>query len=314
MRSTYIYTSSAVSTQDSFQGSDFLGELQPIEISKEIITPQYSDFIKPMLMRRMGKSTRMSVASAFNCMRQLGLTQPESIIVGTGLGALVDTEKFLSVSTTTEDKVLAPTAFILSGHNTVAGQIALLLKNDLYNMTHVQREVSFEYALLDAILNIAEGKENVLVGAYDELTSKVVDLATRFELNSEIKNQLSEGATFFLVGGDRSKAIAEIKAVEVIASNALEDAITHFLDRNEVLKKQVVKGFIGFNLQEKSKLNLPFSTLCYTDYCGRFFTSSSFGLHMASVFLQSEGLVNDYALVINKVSSKQVALTLLQRV
>lgn len=314
MMPTYIYTSSAVSNQDSFDGSDFLNNLVAIEDSKVLITPHYRDFIKPMLMRRMGKSTRMSIACAFNCMRQLNVEQPEAIIVGTGLGALADTEKFLSVSTTTEEKMLPPTAFILSGHNTIAGQIALLLKNDLYNMTHVQREVSFEYALLDAMLNVTEGKDYVLVGAYDELTPKVLDIANRFELDPNIKNQLSEGAAFFMVGSDKAKATAEIKAVEIVEFKNIEEAVTQFLENNNVLDNQSVKGFVGNNLQNESSVKLPFSTICYTDFCGRFFTSSAFGLHLASVHLQANKSTSKFALVINRVSANKVALTLLQGV
>ena len=310
----YIYASSAVSTQDSFLGADFVNNLERIEAVKEIKIPVYREFIKPMLMRRMGKATKMSIACAFNCMRQLEMEQPEAIIVGTGLGALTDTEKFLSVSTATEEKMLPPTAFIASGHNTIAGQIALLLKNDLYNMTHVQRELSFEYAVLDAMLSVTEGKDNILTGAFDELTPKVMDLAERFELDSSIKNQLSGGAAFFVLGNNKAKAITEIRSVEILEFSDLSECILAFLEKNNVSENTTLKGFVGFNLQPKSEINLPFETLCYTDFCGRFFTSSSFGTHLASSHLMANANSGDSALVINLVSEKQVALTLLQRV
>lgn len=314
MTPTYLYTSSAIGTQDSFSGTGFLDSLVAIEENQEIKAPAYRDFIKPMLMRRMSKATKMSIACAFNCMKQLNLTQPDAIIVGTGLGALADTEKFLTVSTSTEQKMLPPTAFIQSGHNTIAGQIALLIKNDLYNMTHVQREVSFEHALLDTMLSVAEGKDNVLTGAFEELTPKIVDLAQRFGMSASTKNQLSEGAEFFVFGPNKAKAVAEIKAVEILHFTDLNTTISPFLEKNNIAESQVIKGFIGFNLQEKSPTTLPFSTICYTDYCGRFFTSSAFGLHMASAYLQTNGTTSNCALVMNMVSPNQVALTLLQRV
>lgn len=314
MKPIYIYTSSAISTQDSFQGADFLDNLKAIEENSELITPNYRDFIKPMLMRRMGKATRMSIACAFNAMRSLDIEQPESIIVGTGLGALTDTEKFLSASTTTEEKILPPTAFIQSGHNTIAGQIALLLKNDLYNMTHVQREVSFEYAMLDGMLNVEEGKNNVLVGAYDELTDSVKDLSVRFKLDDRIKNQLSEGASFFVVGSEKSKASIQIKAIGILNFTSIDETILAFLRSNEVIDEQSVKAFYGFNLQPKIKLALPFEAICFTDYCGRYFTSSAFGLHMAITHLESKAQIDNYALVVNVVNHNKVALTLLKRV
>jgi len=314
MTPTYIYKSSALGTQDSFLGTDFLKSLVTIEENKEIIAPAYRDFIKPMLMRRMSKATKMSVACAFNCLKQLEIEQPEAIIVGTGLGALTDTEKFLSVSTTTEQKMLPPTAFIQSGHNTIAGQIALLLKNDLYNMTHVQREVSFEYAALDAMLAVAEGKDHVLVGAYEELTPKLLDLAERFTLTKKVKNQLSEGAAFFVFGKNKAKAVAEIKAVEILDFTNLQKTISAFLENHNLRESEINKGFVGFNLQEKKEINFAFKTLCYTDFCGRFLTSSSFGLHMASAHLQANCKAGDFALVINLASENKVALTLLQGV
>lgn len=314
MTPVYIYSSSAISTQESFTGNEFLETLVPIEENKELALPVFREFIKPMLMRRMSKITKMSIACAFNCLRQLEIEQPEAIIVGTGLGALTDTEKFLTVSTTTEEKMLPPTAFIQSGHNTIAGQIALLLKNDGYNMTHVQREVSFEYSLLDAMLSVTEGKDNVLLGAFDELTPKVIDLSNRFELVPNIKNQLSEGAAFFVCGNDKSKATAQIKAVEVLVFESLENTVQGFLKNNNVAKSDVIKGFVGFNLQSKEKLNLSFNTLCYTDYCGRYYASSSFGVHLAATYLNVHGNANQFALVLNMVSSNRVALTLLQGV
>ena len=67
MMPVYIYTSSAISTQDSFSGNEFVENLIPIEENKELAIPVYREFIKPMLMRRMGKATKMSIACAFNC-------------------------------------------------------------------------------------------------------------------------------------------------------------------------------------------------------------------------------------------------------
>ena len=37
-------------------------------------------------------------------------------------------------------------------------------------MTYVHRGLSFESALLDAMMKIEEGSENILVGAIDEMT------------------------------------------------------------------------------------------------------------------------------------------------
>jgi len=129
-----------------------------------------------------------------------------------------------------------------------------------------------------------------------------------------IKNQLSEGAAFFVLGNNKAKAITEIRSVEILEFSDLSECILAFLEKNNVSENTTLKGFVGFNLQPKSEINLPFETLCYTDFCGRFFTSSSFGTHLASSHLMANANSGDSALVINLVSEKQVALTLLQRV
>lgn len=314
MSSAFIYTSSAISTQDKIGEKDFLDKLKHIEENKVLAEPDYREFINPMMMRRMSKSTKMSIACAFSCLKNVSKNQLDAIIIGTGLGALADTEKFLTVSTTTEERILSPTSFIQSGHNSIAGQIALLLKNDCYNMTHVLHALSFEHALLDSMLNITEGRQQVLVGAVDELTPLVKDLAVRFLLPNQIKYQLSEGAGFFIMGPDKTRAIAEVKSVSMQYFDNLADCVSSFLKDNHLGFDDIQKGFVGYNLMAKNNQYIGFDTLCYTDYTGRYFSSSAFGLHIASRYLQAYAQTGSHSLVINVASKNRVGLTLLKRV
>ncbi len=314
MSSAFIYASSAISTQDKLSESNFIEELVPIEKNRVLVEPNYRDFINPMMMRRMSKSTKMSLACAYRCLQNMNKDQLDAIIIGTGLGALNDTEKFLSFSTTTEKKILSPTSFIQSGHNSIAGQIALLLKNDGYNMTHVQQGLSFEHALLDAMLNIFEGKQQVLAGAVDEFTPLLKEISNRFQLPNLIKNQLSEGAGFFLLGPDKSRAIAKVKSVVVRNFNNLSDCIQSLLHEQALGFTDISKGFIGYNLNAEIDHKLTFDTLCYTDFCGRHYSSAAFGLHLASQYLQEYARVGNHAIVINIASKNEVGLTLLERV
>jgi 3-oxoacyl-[acyl-carrier-protein] synthase II len=288
--------------------------LIPIERNKSLVEPDYKEFIKPLAIRRMSKSAKMSIACAFKCLRDTGVEQLDAIIIGTGLGSLADTEKFLKISTTSEQKLLPPTSFIQSGHNTIAGQIALLLKNDCYNMTHVQQGFSFEHALLDSMLNITEGKKLVLAGAVDEHIPLLEDLANRFKMPESIKGQLSEGAGFFSMGPDKSKAMAEVKAISISQNDSLSAAIMSFLDVNQLSSGDIEMGFVGHNLSAETSENLPFATVIYTDYSGRHFSSSAFGLHLASQFLQHYGKLGAHVIIINIAANNKVGLTLLQRV
>src|SRR5690606_23583999 len=121
--------------------------LKLVSISKmeevNVMEPQYKELIKPALLRRMSSVLKMGTYSAMNCLSGGEIT-PEAIIVGTGLGCVRDTISFLEQSIHNDEQTLAPTAFIQSTHNSIGGQIALLLQNYRYNMTMVQNSVSFE--------------------------------------------------------------------------------------------------------------------------------------------------------------------------
>ncbi len=310
MSKTFIYASSAISTQNSFEGNS-INNFTSIESSKSLIEPEYKEYIKPMMIRRMSKATKMSVACSFKCMADINLEQPDAIIVGTGLGALAHTVKFLQVSTTAEEKVLPPTSFIQSGHNTIAGQIALLLGTDCYNMTHVQQAISFENALMDAQLNIGEGKQAVLTGAVDEHIDILDDLANRFNIDNQISSQFSEGCGFFILGPDESTAKVELLGVSILRENNIAGSISTFLAKYHLQVEDINMGFIGYNLTIDQNIDLPFEVLCYTDFGGRHFSSSAFGFYLAVMHLQQEQ-ANNYTLVVNIASENDVGLTILK--
>lgn len=142
--------------------------------------PDYTALIPPMQLRRMSKAVRMGVAAAKTCLAQTGIERPDALSVGTALGCLYDTEQFLGRMIEREEQQLTPTAFIQSTHNTVAGQIALLLGCNGHNLTFVHRGHSFEHALLNARLYLNEYPARVvLAGGIDELTDTSLLLMQR---------------------------------------------------------------------------------------------------------------------------------------
>ena len=128
--------------------------------------PDYKDIItNATLRRRMSRIVKMGVACGLECMGELSPEKIQGIITATGLGCLTDTEKFLNNLLDNEERMLNPTPFIQSTFNTIGAQIALIHQIHAYNMTYVHRGLSFESALLDAMMKIGEGSENILVGA-----------------------------------------------------------------------------------------------------------------------------------------------------
>ncbi|MBR6081700.1 MAG: 3-oxoacyl-ACP synthase, partial [Salinivirgaceae bacterium] len=101
---------------------------------------------------------------------------------------------------------------IQSTFNTIGGQIALLRGIHSYNVTYAHRGLSFESALIDAAMQVAEGKKNVLLGAIDEITASSADIQRRLGMTREYK--LGEGANFFVLNattsGNKSAAVLDI--------------------------------------------------------------------------------------------------------
>ncbi|MCH5599877.1 beta-ketoacyl synthase chain length factor [Niabella ginsengisoli] len=181
-KSVYILSTSVVSPQASFE--EMMKE--PANYNGDKLTciePDYTKYVDAKLIRRMSRIIKMGVAAASEALAQADVQMPDAIITGTAYGCLTDTDQFLTRMVEFKETLLSPTAFIQSTHNTVAAQIALMLKCHNYNNTYVHRGSSFEAALTDAVSLLEEGEaKNVLIGAADEITDKSHAILKRFGL------------------------------------------------------------------------------------------------------------------------------------
>ena len=235
----------------------------------------------------------------------MGELSPEKIggiITATGLGCLVDTEKFLNNLLDNEERMLNPTPFIQSTFNTIGAQIALIHQIHAYNMTYVHRGLSFESALLDAMMKIEEGSENILVGAMDEMTETSYIIQQRLGLLKGI--EAGEGAQFFLLSREAGEhPLAEIRGLETFTgqhtTEEISSRIIRFLQRNGLEcqdiqwlvtgknKKQSLQGDyheqITNSIYEELETNLfPESIhLSFKDECGEYPTASSYAVWKA---------------------------------
>jgi len=253
----YLGAATCISFQDTFGNENPWNSLVEINGETQLVQPDYKEFVSPAALRRMSSVLKMGAAGGKSCLDKAGLENADAITVGTGLGCVRDTLKFLKAVYEDGEGGLSPTAFIQSTHNSIAGQLALMLGNHGYNMTHVQGGLSLGYALSDAELLIGEGDaETVLVGAVDEKTDELVELLS--ELTGTVSYKLpevGEGGAFFL--GSKEKLNSSVaKMVGLNLSGKLE------VDADLVLSNTDV----GFN---------------YTQFSGEHFTSVGFGLFMA---------------------------------
>ena len=228
----YINSIGSVSAQKTFDDALFLEDvIRYNDTVLEIIAPNYKDYIPPAAARRMAKGIKMSTVSAKTAMTEAALEENEidAIIVGTGLGCIGDSEKFVRDIIDNEEQFLTPTRFIQSSHNTVAGQIALGMGCKGHNFTYVHSAISFESAIMDAKMQLEEGEAtHILVGGVDELVDHHINthrlighikqepVETMSLLKSGTKGAVfSEGSHFFTLSNEKKPSCyAELLAVK----------------------------------------------------------------------------------------------------
>lgn len=274
--------------------------------------PDYKGMItNANLRRRMSRIIKMGVACGLECLKDISPEEVDGIVTATGLGCLADTEKFLNALIVNQEQMLNPTAFIQSTFNTIGAQIALLLKIHAYNVTYVHRGLSFESALLDGIMSIAEGKKNVLAGAMDEITPTGFLIQQRLGLYKG--TTAGEGAQFFLLSSQKDeRTFAELKGVDTFiakrTSQEIIGSIYRFL-KSHNLKTEDIDWFIsGKSGRETTDLiyteleNRLFPHAKHSGFkeqCGEYQTASSYALWMAAKTMKEEASTH-YALIYNQ--------------
>ncbi|HQV52133.1 MAG: beta-ketoacyl synthase chain length factor [Flavobacteriales bacterium] len=159
--------------------------------------------------RRMAKLQRGSIEYILQHLNSIGQPTIDGIYASTALGCLEDTEKFLEEITGPSTSLRSPLPFMRSTHNTIAGQLALLLKIHGPNITHSQELFGFHSALLNALLHCEEEpKSTLLVFATDEETELSASLLNALHPADNLK--LGAGYACFVVGiepkaNDRAK-------------------------------------------------------------------------------------------------------------
>lgn len=274
--------------------------------------PSYKDIIASAILRRLSSGVKMGIYASQQALNEAAMTSPTAVIVGTGLGCIQDSEKFLNAILDNNEEFLTPTSFIQSTHNTVAAQVALQLGCKGYNMSYVNGGNSFESALLDSIIQLTMfSAESVLVGGVDETSSgfnKLFELAGVKKANgSEIsfKNPsssgipLSEGANFFIVSKQKSdSSYAELVDVKIFNKiyQPVPVLINDFLNRHQLSSNDIDVVLLGYNADiNQQNFFKPFSDLFsqtaqayYQHISGSYDTASAYGLKLASEILKTQ--------------------------
>lgn len=207
------------------------------------------EFIDPKEYRRLGTIIRSGIFAGMTALKNSGIQKPDAIVVGTGLGCLTDTIKFIASIKQHNEENLNPSPFIYSTHNTVGGTISILTGCTGYNSTFVHRGLSFESALFESFLMIKEDSElSILAGGIDELTDEYLAVGERIGLYRE-NSVPGEGAGFFVLTGKKENAIAEIvdiKLLPMFDKVKVMNSFRQFIENNSINPAKTVL-FTPFN-------------------------------------------------------------------
>lgn len=349
---TYIRSASAITAQNTFGQEELLANVEVYHTPRlKAIEPDYKQYLDPKAIRRMSRIVKMGLTTAKDALQKANLDQPDAIITGTAYGCLEDTGVFLRGMISQQEQDLSPTAFIQSTHNTVGAQIALSLQCNQYNHTFVHKAFSFEHALIDALLLLAEGDAHeVLAGAIDELTDDSFAILNRFELyktgefnTTELYGSQSagtiagEGSAFFVLGDEAKEGdIAVLEAVETFYNPTdaveIQDKINHFLSRQSIKADEISLVLTGKNgdkvhdhfvdqytgdLFNQSQLS------CFKHLFGEYPTASGPALWLAAELLKNGEMPQTLSaengalkkiLIINQYKNKYFSLMLLSAV
>jgi len=315
-----------LSPQQSLAEADFTLEKLVDTPSNRLscIEPTYSAYINPSALRRMSRIIKMGITSSKICLENAKVEMPDAIITATGLGCLDDTEKFVRSIDENNEQLLTPTPFIQSTHNTVGGQIALLLGCHSYNTTYVHRGNSFEAALIDANLLIQEKEANtILIGAIDELTNTSHAILQQLEIYSsgeDLSKIAGEGSTFFLVSNEKkSTSKSKITSVVMLIGNQTLATITAAIKK--ALAQSTFNLILLGNSNEaddnlvtvKNTLFSGIPSISFKKYCGEYTTSTAFAVAMASKLIENNPKQYSSILILNHFNGEEYSFLVVEK-
>jgi len=312
----YINGTSSISPQNSLNYETFFEGI--VMYKKQFLNsvkPNYKDYMKPIEARRMSKTVKNGIITAQIAMQEAEIDMPDAVIFGTGLGIVSDTEKFLEKMLNDKEQFLTPTAFIQSTHNTVAAQIAGRIKCHNYNFTYVNRGFSFESTVIDAMMHLKEGKNNILIGGGDEMTEHYYHIIKKTKMwkqepvnNTDLLKYENKGAlcgeavSFFVLSGEKKQeTYAELCDLGMFYKpkniSEIQNKIQSFLLKNNLQTTDIdliITGHSGNKIDDAIYDTILISefehtpSAYYKHLCGEFQTASAFAFWLGANIIKNQ--------------------------
>ena len=262
------------------------------------IEPDYKQFFTPNEARRFGKILKRALLVSRQAMSASGVSQPDAIITGTGLGCIENTEIFLDKLVREGEELLNPTHFMQSTHNTISSLIAIDAKCKAYNSTYAHKGVSFECALQDAFMQLNHRKDaachvsTALVGAHDEMTPAYFTLLKKAGyLGKPNQTFAGETAVAMMLSTEKTaNTLCEIETVEKMYGRNVETGHAPSLQPMDI--NYIMVGTNGnpendqIYFENCAKLFPNIPLLQYKNIFGESYTAPALGVYAATVCLQ----------------------------
>ena len=310
MNKIYITSIKQISAQQPLVDDWFDQPVYYSEPYVRAIEPDYKQFFTPNEARRYGKILKRALLVSRQVMLETGVSQPDAIITGTGLGCIENTEIFLEKLVRDGEELLNPTHFMQSTHNTISSLVAIDAKCYAYNNTYAHKGISFECALQDAFMQLQNNKiQTALVGAHDEMTPAYFTLLKKSGyLGKPNQTFAGETAVAMMLSTEKSEnALCEVQAVEKVytgvtgvtgvigvrgVTGVKELEVVSDVDYIMVGTNGVVENDrIYFENCAKLFPNIPL--LQYKHIFGEGYTMPALGIYTAAVCLQ-KGEIPDF--------------------
>lgn len=313
--SVFIQSASHISTQEPLCNSWMDNPIFYEKTFVKSIDPDFKQFINPLAARRMGKILKRSLVTSLQVIQETGISDPDAIIVGTGLGCIENTERFLATMVQEGEQFLQPTFFMQSTHNTISSQIAVNLKCHGYNSTYAHRGISFDSSLMDAFMQFELQQINTaLIGGHDEMTPTYfmfLDKVNCWKKENITIETLRNGETsgsfagecsveFMLENKKNDKSWCEIKGIELFYNpdeTSLKLTLNNLLAKCNMNIEDIDAVMLGINgdknndLVYKNVANLLYPDkplLWFKHIFGESFTSSGLGVYAAAACLHEK--------------------------
>lgn len=347
----YVKSAAQISIQNPLSTEWFEHPLVPEGSYSRAQEADYRTFLSPIESRRMGRILKRAVAVSRAVIDQSGISDPDAIVTGTGLGCIENTEKFLSAMTFEGEEFLQPSAFINSTHNTISSQIAVWLHCHGYNNTYSHLGISFDSALYDAMLQFGLGRiGSALVSGHDEMTPSYFSLLNRvgfWKPDCSVEamrradtcgSMAGETAAVFMLSDDCSTpSYARIEDVELLYRPSMErvsESVAQMCDRAGIRPERIDAVVMGKNGDRDTDafyeamcdtLQLSCAKIWYKHLFGESFTASAFGLLTGVEIMRRQSIPShllldgavtggiEYLLIMNHYRCREVSLTLLSR-